>query len=72
MELRVLLQRNPSIGYLAFYGCTSLTSIVIPDSVTYICYDVFDRCNDNLVIITSAGSYAEEFAKENGIEVKLI
>ena len=31
-----------SIGYAAFYGCTSLTSITIPESVTSIGYHAFD------------------------------
>ena len=61
-----------SIGEEAFSGCTGLTSVEIPDSVIEIGEDAFDGCNDNLVIITSAGSYAEYYAKENGIEVKLI
>ncbi len=33
-----------SIGFAAFYNCTSLTSITIPDSVTSIDYCVFSSC----------------------------
>ena len=35
-----------SIGYLAFYGCTSLKSITIPSSVTKISQQAFDACKD--------------------------
>ena len=33
-----------SIRHLAFYGCSSLTSVVIPNSVTSIRYSAFDNC----------------------------
>ena len=61
-----------SIGDYVFFECTGLTSIEIPNSVIEIGENAFCDCNDNLVIITSAGSYAEEYAKENGIKVNLI
>ena len=60
------------IGEEAFLGCEGLTSIEIPNSVSSIGGHTFSFCNDNLVIITSAGSYAEEYAKKNGIKVKLV
>ncbi len=40
-----------ALGYGAFYNCTSLKSINIPDSVTYIDNSVFAGCK-NLVKIT--------------------
>ena len=33
-----------SISYSAFYGCSSLTSITIPNSVTSISYSAFYKC----------------------------
>lgn len=55
-----------SIGLFAFRG-SGLRDIVIPDSVTQIDKDAFYGCPDNLVIHCDKGSYAETFAKENGI-----
>lgn len=56
----------------AFSGCSSLKEVHIPDSVTEIAensnssYSAFDDC-DNLTIYAPAGSYAEQYAKDNNI-----
>ena len=55
-----------SIGYNAFYNCTSLTSITIPDSVTSIGAGAFNGCKD-LTIYGRSGSYAATYANENNI-----
>lgn len=57
------------IGRGAFSGCYNLKSVTIPDSVREIGDNAFFGCDD-LVIRTPAGSYAEQWAKENGVPVE--
>ena len=59
----VIITGGTSIGYGAFYGCTGLTSIVIPDGVTSIGYGAFKDCTSltNVLIpnsVTSIGNHA--------------
>ena len=54
-----------SIGYWAFYGCSSLTSINIPEGVTSIGYEAFRECSSLTSIkipegVTSIGESAFE------------
>ncbi len=59
----VVITDGTSIGAEAFYGCTGLTSITIPASVTSIEYYAFQGCSGltNITIpssVTSIGDYA--------------
>ena len=68
-------------GPYAFCDCTSLKSIVIPKSVTYIgngAFGVTDEktgkinSSSDIVLQCTEGSYAESYAKANGLKYKLI
>ncbi len=64
----VILQEGvESIGELAFSSNTSLKSIEIPSSVTEIAGSAFFGNADDFTIIGTPGSYAEQYAAENGI-----
>jgi hypothetical protein len=54
------------IDVSAFRGCTGLTSLAIPAGVTEIGSWAFYEC-DNITLIVAEGSYAEQYAKDNGI-----
>ena len=67
------------IGSYAFDGCTSLTDIAIPDPFIRIGYvqinddnlkdsNVFRNCPSKLTIHGKSGSFAQQFAKANGIK----
>lgn len=51
----------------AFANCTDLEKISIPASVTEIGEDAFKNC-EKLIIFAPKGSYAETYARENGIQ----
>ena len=54
-----------------FMGCKKLSAITIPASVTEIGEYAFEGCSDKLTITVFAGSYAEQWANENGYKVKV-
>jgi len=49
-----------------FAGCAALISVTIPGSVSVIGRDVFAGCV-NLTLKVERGSYAEQYARSNGI-----
>ena len=56
------------IGDYAFLGCKMLSNITLPSSVTSIADNAFESCSDNLTLYGESGSYAEQYASENGIK----
>lgn len=67
-----------SIGDSAFLECAALTSVTIPDSVTEIGKDAFSKRAswrgstaaqryEGFALVVAEGSYAEQYAKDNGI-----
>ena len=54
------------IGFMAFSFCENLTSVTFPESLTYMDEDTFHDTGLTSANVI-AGSYAETWAKENGI-----
>lgn len=65
-----------SIGNQAFYNCTALKSVAVYDKVTSIGTNLFGSpsgsLNNNITIYAPENSYAEQYAKDNGIAQKPI
>ncbi len=55
-----------AIGDYAFADCLNLAELTVPASVTAIGENAFDRC-ESLTVIVQAGSFAEQYCRENGI-----
>ena len=56
----------------AFIGCTGITTVAIPDSVTAIADNAFNDCADTLVIKGNCNSTGIAFAKARGIDTDII
>lgn len=60
-----------TIPSCCFSNCTNLKKVEIPASVTAMDHLAFKNCN-KLTIYAPAGSYAEQYAKENNIQFEAI
>ena len=63
-----------SLGGSTFDGCTGLESVTIPASCTnFVDNDIFKNCDlTKLTIRGAAGSAAETYANDNGINFEAI
>lgn len=57
-----------SLGYGVFLGCNSLSSIKLPKNITNIEDRAFEGCSSDLTLSVIKDSYAESYAKENGLK----
>lgn len=71
LESVILTSYINQIEQYAFQNCTSLRSVTIPKSVTSINSTAFKGCDD-FVINCYHNSYAEQFAKDNGIDYEVL
>lgn len=72
-NLTSIVLPNDTRGILdkVFADCVSLTSLVIPRSVESISSNAFDGCT-NLTLLVYRGSYAYQYAIDNGIKYTII
>ena len=63
-----------SIGYNAFSICRNLQELIVPASVTEIGSQLFGSfgLRENFRLRVFAGSYAEEYAKENNLKFEIV
>lgn len=61
-------QGTSLIDDYAFLGCKTLSNVTLPSSVTNIAENAFEGCSDNLTLYGESGSYAEQYARDNGIK----
>lgn len=60
------------IGWFAFQGCSNLSSVTIPSSVTSIGYSAFFTEAKGFTIYCASGSFAQQYAKSYGISYAII
>ena len=69
-NLRWAVVSRDEIGPRAFGGCPNLSFAEVTSDVTWIAESAFDGCGPWVTLIAPRGSYAAEWAAENGIGVR--
>lgn len=60
------------IGAEAFRNCEGLKRLSVPSSVTSIGKDAFTVWKSEMIIQVKSGSFAQQYAAENGIKAEII
>ena len=55
-----------------FHQCPNLKEVVIPATITKIAEDTFSECPADLTLKVASGSYAEQYAQEQGINYESV
>ncbi len=61
-----------SIGWFSFNGCTKLTTVTVPSSVTKIGYSAFGSADSSLTLLCHSDSFALQYAKSYGLGYTII
>ena len=69
---RIVLEDGiENLDWFAFNGCSSLSTIYIPESVTSIGYGAFDGAPKSLIIECKKDSFAMKYAQSYGIKYEI-
>lgn len=65
-------QTLTELPQLMFHQCPNLKEVVIPATITKIADDTFSECPADLTLKVASGSYAEQYAQEQGISYEAV
>ncbi len=59
-----------TVGWFSFSGCVALRTVTLPDSIESISYGAFLNCSSSVTMYCSSDSYAAQYARSYGFEVR--